>query len=102
LFLAFVDPPVARRLLADLERDVKGPMLGDGGYTSVGSREWFYAWVLADPEHAADLIKAEMEKNKDAAARVGDAFTLMFLPSSERLDFVRMFSSANVVAPYLE
>jgi hypothetical protein len=108
LFLAFVDPPIARRLLADLERDVKGNLLGDGGYTSVDRRDWLYAWVLADSEHAADLIKAEMEENKDSKENartpqgVQDAFSLMFLPSSERLDYLRMFSSANVVAPYLE
>ena len=109
LFLAFVDPAIARRLLADLEPIVlQGNLLGDGGSASVGKREWYYAWVLADPEHAADLMKTDLEKlsdsNETAAIpyQVQDAFTLMFLPPAERLDYVRQFSSANVMAADLE
>ena len=78
---------------------LQGKLLGNGGYESVGSREWYYAWVLVDPEHAANLMKAELEKNKDAMDKVREAFTLMFLPPAERLDYVRKYSSVNVVSP---
>lgn len=105
LFLAFVDPTIAKRLLAELEPMLQGGLLGDGGYQSVGRRGWLFAWVLADPAHAAELIRTEMEKLKDSGEKaqppsgVQDAFTLMFLPPEERLEYVRMYANANLSAP---
>ncbi|MBI3860305.1 MAG: hypothetical protein HY290_00255, partial [Planctomycetia bacterium] len=108
LFLAFVDPAAARRLLADLEPAVKGNLLGDGGYASVGRREWYYAWILADPEHAVELLQAELEKVKDPKDKnqtpwqLQEAFTFLSLPASERLDYILEFAVANLSKPYQE
>jgi hypothetical protein len=98
----------ARRLLADLEPAVKANRIGDGGDTSVGRREWYYAWVLADPEHAVELLQAELEKVKDPKDKnqtpwqVQDALTFLSLPPSERLDYILEFAVANLSKPYHE
>jgi hypothetical protein len=105
LFLAFVDPWVARRLLADLEPELSGKMLGNGGSESVGMLQWLNARVVADPDHATVLLKAEMEKsrgNEKPPYWIDSAYTLMALPKSEKLEFVRKYGNAGLVSPYLD
>jgi protocatechuate 3,4-dioxygenase beta subunit len=106
LILALIDPAVARRLLTDLEPALNGNLLGDGGYAAVARRDWYIAWILADPEHAARLLQARMEKTMDAkdinpqSLGVQDALTFMALPPTERLDFIQTVGVAGFFKPY--
>lgn len=111
LFLSFLDPVIARRLLADLEPEVNAGLLGNGGYQNVSRREWYDAWALADPAHAAEIFQAEMQKAKPAADSkepvrapdwIQEAVSLMALPAAERLDYLLEFHVANLSKPQYE
>lgn len=105
LHLAFVDPPVARRLLADLEHELTGQQFGNGGSESVGMRRWLCAWVIADPEHAVELLKAEIEKlrgDEKPPHWIDSAYTLLWLPRSEQLDFVRHYGDTGLTYPFMD
>ena len=102
LYLAFVDPAVARRLLADLEPELTVKMLGNGGSESVGMQQWLSAWAIADPEHAVMLLKAEMEKprgDEKPPYWITAAYTLLALPKSEQLEYVQKYGNAGVTRP---
>ncbi|MDB5337844.1 MAG: blaR1 6, partial [Planctomycetaceae bacterium] len=105
LYLAFIEPDVAKRLLADLEPELISKMLGNGGIESVGMNQWLCAWVVADPEHATVLMKAEMEKSrgsKEPPYWIANAYTLLCLPKAEQLEFVREYGNAGLVSPYVD
>lgn len=104
LHLAFVDPATARRLLADLELELTGQQFGNGGSESVGMRRWLCAWVIADPEHAVELLKAEMEKARgdEKPHWIDGAYTLLWLPRSEQLDFVRHYGDTGLTYPFVD
>lgn len=105
LYLAFVDPAVAKRLLTDLEPELSGKMLGNGGSESVGMNQWLCAWVVADPEHAVALLKAEMEKprgTEEPPYWIRGAYTLLCLPKTEQLKYVREYGNAGLSGPYTD
>lgn len=107
LFLGFVDPGAARQLLVDLEPALPGELLGNGGSGSVGRREWYYAWVVADPGHAVELLQADLKRGADpktnpAAQWVQDAFTFLALPEPERLNYALTYHLGNLSKPYDE
>ena len=64
--LALVDAPAARQMLQTIE---PGSDAIGSGSSGVGRDNWFKAWALVNPQHAADLAEKELAAAKDAAAK---------------------------------
>jgi len=90
-FLALVDAPAAKQMLAAVEP--QSASIGSG-YSGVGRDEWFRAWAVADPGHAVELVEAEFAAAKDrdakeAARRIAtDIINLWTTPADERPKFL--------------
>ena len=105
LYLAFINPTIAKQLLANLEPELSDQVLGNGGVGNVSMNQWLCAWVVADPDKAVMLLKAEMEKVREGEKPpywIEAAYTLLALPASEQLDFVRKYGNAGLQSPSLE
>ena len=90
LFLALVDPPLAKQLLESV--DSSHDAIGTGG-TGVGSGEWLRAWALVDPPHAVKLFEREL-----AAAPNENAKRTVWYAGFEMVDFSEGRSEERVEA----
>lgn len=105
LCMAFVEPAIARQMLIDLDFEVDERWFGDGVPHSISRRHWLCAWVVADPEKGAKLLRAEMEKPTDevlSPSWIESALTLLNLPHSEQLDYIRQHLQTNLMKPYMD
>ncbi len=84
MILALVDPAAARDLLTSVEP--RRHTLGSG-FSGHGPREWYQAWALADPRHAATLFEKEVDASKEKGGRLPDVAPMLYLltlPPKER------------------
>ncbi len=93
LYLALIDPPTARQILQSLEPTSE--TIGSG-YSGVLRIEWFKAWGLVDPQHAAELLQRklataqEKRAKQDAENAVYETVELWLTPPGERLNNISM------------
>ena len=85
MILALIDPATARDLLMTVEP--RQHTLGSG-FGSVGRRERFRAWALADPRRAAEMLEKEITAWKSAdgptPAEPLEVLDLLTIPPAER------------------
>lgn len=93
LYLALVDPDLARQMLEDLQS--RSDLVG-GGRGWVAVQHWVNAWGLVHPKHALEVARQATEADKKAPPGgyqpdyVSNLMSLWSLPSDEQFERITM------------
>jgi hypothetical protein len=88
LYLGLIDPEIAKQVLQAIEPH--SDCIGSG-YNGILRIEWFKAWALVDPQHAADLAERELASaqtpraKQDAESGIQEVVELWLTAPGDRL-----------------